>query len=119
MSAVLAFHPIGDTNPADHPVLFSAPLKAGFDRHNLSRYGDQSWDLGPAVFRENARRCHVTVHFRAIGDAATERALREFLYARLNIALPGGRQRLPPSACRYDARLYSVTRRFCGWHANE
>ena len=24
----------------------------GFDRSYLSRYGDASWDLGPAVFRE-------------------------------------------------------------------
>jgi hypothetical protein len=100
MSAVFAFDPIGDSDLADRPVLVSAPLKAGFDRHDLSRYGDQSWDLGPAVFRENARRCHVTVHFRAIGDGATARALREFLYARLNIALPGRRQRLPPASVR-------------------
>ena len=71
MNAVFAFHPIGDTDPANRPVLVSAPLKAGFDRDDLSRYADQSWDLGPAVFRENARRCHVTVHFRAIGDGAT------------------------------------------------
>ena len=109
MNAVFAFHPIGDTDPADRPVLVSAPLKAGFDRHNLSRYGDQSWDLGPAVFRENARRCHVTVHFRTISDGATERALREFLYARLNIALPGGRQRLPPASVR---QVFNRAKRF-------
>jgi hypothetical protein len=109
MNAVFAFHPIGDTDPADRPVLVSAPLKASFDRHNLSRYGDQSWDLGPAVFRENARRCHVTVHFRAISDGATERALREFLYARLNIALPGGRQRLPPASVR---QVFNRAKRF-------
>lgn len=35
----------------DRPVLASAPLKEGFDRSCLSRYGDASWDLGPAVFR--------------------------------------------------------------------
>jgi hypothetical protein len=98
-----------DTDLADRPVLASAPLKAGFDRQNLSRYGDQSWDLGPAVFRENARRCHVTVHFHPVGDAATERALREFLYARLNIALPGGRLRLPPASLR---QLFNRARRF-------
>lgn len=50
----------------DHPVLETAPLLPGFDRNDLSRYGDASWDLGPAVFRENARRCHVTVHFGAV-----------------------------------------------------
>ena len=100
MSVAFAFDQIVDTNLADRPVLVSAPLKPSFDRSDLSRFGDQSWDLGPAVFRENARRCHVTVHFGAIGDAATERALRELLYARLNVALPGGRQRLPPASIR-------------------
>ena len=49
----------------DVPCLATAPLRPGFDRRDLSRYGDASWDLGPAVFRENARRCHVTVHFDA------------------------------------------------------
>jgi hypothetical protein len=38
----------------DHPVLATAPLRPGFDRDDLSRYGDASWDLGPAVFRETA-----------------------------------------------------------------
>src|ERR1700690_1663928 len=100
MSVGVAFDQIVDTGLADRPVLVSAPLKPGFDRSDLSRFGDQSWDLGPAVFRENPRRCHVTVHFDAIGDAATARAIREFLYARLNVALPGGRQRLPPARVR-------------------
>jgi hypothetical protein len=109
MSVAFAFDQIVDTNLADRPVLVSAPLKPSFDRSDLSRFGDQSWDLGPAVFRENARRCHVTVHFGAIGDAATERALRELLYARLNVALPGGRQRLPPASIR---QVFNRAKRF-------
>jgi hypothetical protein len=107
MSTELAFDL--DTDLADRPVLVSAPLKASFDRQNLSRYGDQSWNLAPAVFRENARRCHATVHFHVVGDAATEQALREFLYARLNVALPGGRQRLPPASVR---QVFNRARRF-------
>ena len=59
------------------PVLATAQLKPGFDRDSLSRYGDPSWDLGPAVFRENARRCHVTVHFTSVEDASVREALRE------------------------------------------
>jgi hypothetical protein len=109
MSVGVAFDQIVDTDLADRPVLVSAPLKPGFDRSGLSRFGDQSWDLGPAVFRENARRCHVTVHFGAIGDAATARAIREFLYARLNVALPGGRQRLPPASVR---QVFNRAKRF-------
>jgi integrase len=49
------------------------------------------------------------VHFTAIGDDATERALREFLYARLNVALPGGRQRLPPASVR---QVFNRAKRF-------
>ncbi|MGY8632628.1 integrase [Bradyrhizobium sp. 14AA] len=93
----------------DRPVLTSAPLKKDFDRSCLSRYGDTSWDLGPAVFRENARRCHVTVHFGAVEDTGTREAIREFLYARLNVDLPGHRKKLPPACVR---QIFNRARRF-------
>ena len=93
----------------DDFVLATAPLRPGYDRRDLSRYGDASWDLGPAVFRENARRCHVTVHFDAIPDAAVARSLREYLYARLNVDLPGYRPRLPPASIR---QAFNRARRF-------
>jgi hypothetical protein len=83
----------------DRPAPASAPLKSGFDRDSLSRYGDLSWDLGPAVFRENARRCHVTAHFGSVEDPGIREALREFLYARLNADVPGHRKKLPPAQC--------------------
>jgi hypothetical protein len=84
----------------DRPVLVSAPLRPGFDRRDLSHYDDPSWDLGPAVFRENARRCHVTVHFGSIADPAIAQVMRAYLYARLNIDLPGHRPPLPPASVR-------------------
>ncbi|HAO41474.1 MAG: integrase [Afipia sp.] len=93
----------------DRPVLASAPLKMGFDRSCLSRYGDASWDLGPAVFRENARRCHVTVHFASVEDIGTREAIREFLYVRLNVDLPGYRKKLPPACVR---QIFNRARRF-------
>src|SRR3546814_4424788 len=64
----------------DRPVLATAPLKAGHAREELSRVGDPSWDLGPAVFRENARRCHVTVHFDVLEHADVQAAMRAYLY---------------------------------------
>jgi hypothetical protein len=73
-------------------VLATAPLKAGHAREELSRVGDPSWDLGPAVFRENARRCHVTVHFDVLEHADVQAAMRAYLYARLNVDLPGYRE---------------------------
>ena len=93
----------------DQPVLASAPLRPGFDRAQLSRYGDASWDLGPAVFRENARRCHVTVRFAAIDDAGMREGLRAFLYARLNVDLPGHRLKLSPGSVR---QAFNRARRF-------
>jgi integrase len=93
----------------DRPVLAAAPLRPGFDRRDLSRYDDPSWDLGPAVFRENARRCHVTVHFGSITDPTITEAMRAYLYARLNIGLPGYRPRLPPTSVR---QAFNRARRF-------
>jgi len=95
--------------PDDHPVLATAPLRPGFDRDDLSRYGDVSWDLGPAVFRENARRCHVTAHFDAVPDPAVARCLREYLYARLNVERSGYRSRLTPGSLR---QAFNRARRF-------
>ena len=85
------------------PVLMSVPLRPGCNRADLSRYGDQTWDLSPGVFRDNARRCHVTVHFSSIEDPAIADALRQFLHARLNVDLPGHRPRLQPAAVRGEA----------------
>ena len=94
---------------AGKPVLESAPLRPGLKRSALSRFDDRMWDLSPAVFRENARICHITVHFDVIADPSVEHALREFLYARLNFDVAGHRNRLPPASIR---QLFNRTRRF-------
>jgi hypothetical protein len=103
---------------ATHPVLATAPLKPGFERSELSRFGDDSWDLSPAVFRNNARRCHITVHFSAIADIQQARLLRQFLYARLNFDIPGARLRLPPGSVRQGLnraqRFFDFVRTRCG-----
>jgi integrase len=91
------------------PVLESAPLRRGHKRSALSRFEDSAWDLSSAVFRENARVCHITVHFDGVEDASVERALREFLYARLNFDIAGYRTRLPPASIR---QLFNRARRF-------
>ena len=85
------------------PVLLSAPLRPGFDRAHISRYGDPVWDLAPGVFRDNARRCHTTVHFDGIEDPSIAVALRQILHARLNVDLPGHRSRLEPAGVRGEA----------------
>jgi integrase len=93
----------------DRPVLTTAPLKPGYARDQLSRVGDPSWDLGPAVFRENARRCHVTVHFDVLEHADVIVVMRAFLYVRLNVDLPGCRSKLPPASLR---QVFNQARRF-------
>jgi hypothetical protein len=77
----------------------SVPLRPGCNRADLSRYGDPTWDLSPGVFRDNARRCHVTVHFSSIEDPAIADALRQFLHARLNVDLPGHRPGFSQQPC--------------------
>jgi len=93
----------------DRPVLAAVPLKPGHARETLSRFGDASWDLGPAVFRENARRCHVTVHFDVLEHADVQAAMRAYLYARLNVDVPGYRPKLPPASIRQE---FNRARRF-------
>ncbi|MBN7784095.1 hypothetical protein JYP51_04140 [Ponticoccus gilvus] len=87
-------------NRSGWPVLTHAPLRAGYDRKALSRYDDDHWDLSPAVFRENARRCHCTVRFDALPDPALAAVMRAYLHARLNIRIPGWAPLLPPANIR-------------------
>jgi len=109
-ATALKIVPAPRPHPLDgKPVLESAPLRRGHKRSALSRFEDSSWDLSPAVFRENARICHMTAHFDGIEDAGVEQTLREFLYARLNFDVPGYRMRLPPGSIR---QLFNRARRF-------
>lgn len=82
------------------PVLAHARLRTGYDRAGLSRYGDAVWDLTPAVFRRNARCCHCTVKFDALSDPAMGAMMRAYLFARLNVRLPGWAPPLPPASIR-------------------
>ena len=82
------------------PVLCHTPLQAGYDRAELSRYGDEHWDLTPAVFRQNARRCHCTVKFDTLSDPDMAAMMRAYLYVRLNVHLLGWAPQLPPASIR-------------------
>ena len=71
ISALKLVRPIAPHPLAGRPVLESAPLRRGCKRSALSRFEDSTWDLAPAVFRTNARICHITAHFDGIADPAT------------------------------------------------
>lgn len=71
------------------PVLASAPLTSG-------RVGEARWDLSSALMRANATRRMASARFDTLAvDVA--RPMREYLYARLNVDLPGEQLRIPPS----------------------
>ena len=89
-----------DDGRADWPVLKNAPLRVGYDQDVLSRYGDAVWNLTPAVFRENARRCHCTVKFNTLVDPVMADTMRAYLHARLNVRIPGWSNPLPPASIR-------------------
>jgi hypothetical protein len=100
-AASLKLIPAARPHPLDgRPVLESAPLRRGHKRSALSRFEDSTWDLSPAVFRENANFHHVTARFDRIDDPGVAQTLREFLYARLNFDVPGYRMRIPPASIR-------------------
>src|SRR3546814_2958605 len=74
------------------------------------RISDWSSDVCSSdLFRENARRCHVTVHFDVLEHADVQAAMRAYLYARLNVDLPGYRTKLPPACIR---QAFNRARRF-------
>ncbi|WP_296105350.1 integrase [uncultured Agrobacterium sp.] len=101
--------PVVTTDFDSRPVLATAALRPGFERSSLSRYGDDRWDLNPAVFRENVRSSDATVDFSVVDDPQIGQALRDYLYVRLNIDLPGYRMRATPVNVR---RLFRSARSF-------
>jgi hypothetical protein len=81
----------------DEPVLAAMPLKPGVDPAELSRFGDDIWNLYPAIFRGNLPTAHRTLDFTTIVDALQRLTAKEYLWARLNERRPGYQDRLAPS----------------------
>ena len=79
----------------DELVLATQALKAGTNQTTLSRFGDNRWDLAPAIFRENVPRSLAAVDFAALHDPLQRLTAKEFLWARLN----------EPSPCPTQARM--------------
>src|SRR5579863_9417372 len=87
----------------DEPVLATQALKPGTDKTMLSRFGDDRWDLAPAIFRENVPRSVTVVDFTALYDPLQRLTAKEFLWARLNEPSPSPNQaRLAPTCVRAD-----------------
>lgn len=85
---------------ADDVVLASMALKKGTDREGLSRFGEDVWDLDPAIFHITARNAFRTIDFRGIACPVERLTAKEYIYAWLNELLPDRAGRLRPLSTR-------------------
>lgn len=85
---------------ADDIVLASMPLREGTDRSCLSRFGDDVWDMDPAIFHMTARNAFRTIDFGGITCPVERLTAKEYIYAWLNERLPDRAARLRPLSTR-------------------
>jgi integrase len=88
----------------DDIVLASMPLREGTDRSRLSRFGDNCWDMAPAIFQTRARHRYGTLDFTDIDCPIENLTAKEYIHALLNERLPDGRVRLHPGLARTTLR---------------
>ncbi|SDN38039.1 hypothetical protein [Ensifer sp. YR511] len=81
-------------------VLKSMKLKDGTNREALSRFGDDVWDLDPAIFQDMARHAFRTLDFSTITCPREKLTAKEYIYAWLNERLPDAARRLRPMSAR-------------------
>lgn len=85
----------------DDLVLATLTLRPDADAEHLSRFGDDRWDLRPAIFRENVPLGLTWVDFGAITDPLRKMTAKEFLWARMNEPSPLPAQpRMSPTTAR-------------------
>lgn len=102
----------------DDIVLASMPLRDETDRATLSRFGDDVWDMAPAMFNM-ARNAFRTVDFSVIPCAAERLLAKEYVYAWMNERLADGEPRLKPvsghTALATLRRILDFIRSRIGW----
>jgi len=81
-------------------VLCSMKLKEGTDRERLSRFGDDVWNLDPAIFHVTVRNAFRTIDFTDIACPVERLTAKEYIYAWLNERLPDRSGRLRPLSAR-------------------
>lgn len=89
-------HPASAIRSADDVVLARVKVADGVPPLSLSRFGDDIWDLGPAVFSLTARRRACRVAFGGIDCPVERLTAKEYIFAWLNERLPDPAGRLPP-----------------------
>ncbi|PCI43162.1 MAG: hypothetical protein COB49_12650 [Alphaproteobacteria bacterium] len=73
----------------DDIVLSSMPLLEDTERDNLSKFGDDHWDMAPAMFKTRARQRNRVVDFTTISCPMERLVAKEYIYASLNERLTG------------------------------
>lgn len=91
-----SLHPASAIRSTDDLVLARVKIADGVPPQNLSRFGDDIWDLGPAVFSQTARRRACRVAFGGIDCPVERLTAKEYIFAWLNERLPDPAGRLPP-----------------------
>ena len=89
-------HPASAIRSADEIVLARLKVAKGVPPQSLSRFGDDIWDLGPAIFSQTARRRACRVAFGGIDCPIERLTAKEYIFAWLNERLPDPAGRLPP-----------------------
>ena len=90
-------------------VLAGLPIRPGIAAASLPLFGENCWDVAPAVFRENTRRCHCSVDFGLLASPAQHLTAKEYLYARLREPEGSLRPRMAPGSIR---AVFNRLRRF-------
>jgi hypothetical protein len=80
------------------------PLREDVDRAYLSLFGENVWEMTPAVFNERSRCSTLAIDFSAISCPIERLLVKEYIFARLNIRLGSKRLLLKPASAR-DAFL--------------
>nr|WP_172691077.1 MULTISPECIES: hypothetical protein [Rhizobium/Agrobacterium group]ASK43678.1 hypothetical protein [Agrobacterium radiobacter]ASK43808.1 hypothetical protein [Rhizobium rhizogenes] len=85
-------------------VLASMPLHEGIDRSTLSRFGDDRWDLSPAIFQTRVATCERQLNFTTIECPIELLTAKEYIYTGLNERFSEGRRPLRPISARNALR---------------
>lgn len=85
-------------------LLASMPLHDGTDRATLSRFGDDCWDLSPAIFQTRVATSERQLDFITIECPIERLTAKEYVYAGLNERFFDGRRPLRPISARNALR---------------
>ena len=109
-AALLA--PVSAVRGVNDIVLATMKIADGVQVETLSRFGEDIWDLGPAIFQVTARRVARKITFTGIVCQVERLTAKEYIFAWLNERLPDPAGRLQPLQAR--AALGSL-RQFMGF----